>query len=217
MVLEIVNPEVLRMLNNSTEESSGMTNKLHWEHVYQTKAPNAVSWYCPHLETSLRLIQQAEPNLASSVIDIGGGEATLVDDLLAHGYQKISVLDISSAAITVARQRLANHAERVEWLVADITDVKLPEQAYDVWHDRAVFHFLTTEEQRAKYVRQVSRSVKRGGHVIIATFGLQGPEKCSGLDVVRYDSSSLHETFGRNFKLVESSTELHQTPFGTTQ
>lgn len=194
-----------------------MDNKSHWENVYQTKAPDAVSWYSPHLETSLRLIQRAAPSRSASIIDIGGGEATLVDDLVAYGYQEISVLDISSAAVDVARHRLGDDGKRVNWLVADITVAELPARQYDVWHDRAVFHFLTSEQQRIAYVHQVANSVKRGGHVIVATFGPEGPVQCSGLDVVRYDSTSLHDQFGGQFKLLESSTELHETPFGTTQ
>lgn len=194
-----------------------MDNKHHWEMVYQTKAAEAVSWYRPHLETSLRLIEQAAPTKDASIIDVGGGEATLVDDLLAHGYQNICVLDISQAAVDVARRRLGKDASRVNWQVADITQVTLPERRFDVWHDRAVFHFLTDESQRVAYVQQVARSVKPGGHVIVATFGLQGPEKCSGLDIIRYDSSSLHDQFGARFKLLESLTEQHQTPFGTVQ
>ncbi len=194
-----------------------MDSRTHWEAVYQTKAPDAVSWYSPHLETSVRLIRQAAPNKDASIIDVGGGEATLVDDLLARGYQRISVLDISRAAIAVAQERLGADAARVNWLVGNITQVALPPAQYDVWHDRAVFHFLTSEAQRAAYVAQVARAVKRGGHVIVATFGPQGPEKCSGLEVVRYDPSSLHGEFGARFKLLQSSTELHQTPFGTTQ
>lgn len=194
-----------------------MDNKSHWEKVYQTKAPEAVSWYSPHLDTSLRLIEQAAPNRDASIIDVGGGESTLVDDLLRHGYQNISVLDISQAAIDVARERLGKNAMQVNWHVADITQATLPAHQFDVWHDRAVFHFLTGDDQRVAYVRQVAHSVKPGGHVIVATFGPQGPEKCSGLDVIRYDASSLHDQFGGRFKLLESSIEQHQTPFGTVQ
>ena len=194
-----------------------MDNKSHWEKVYQTKAPEAVSLYSPHLDTSLRLIEQAAPNRDASIIDVGGGESTLVDDLLRHGYQNISVLDISQAAIDVARERLGKNAMQVNWHVADITQATLPAHQFDVWHDRAVFHFLTGDDQRVAYVRQVAHSVKPGGHVIVATFGPQGPEKCSGLDVIRYDASSLHDQFGGRFKLLESSIEQHQTPFGTVQ
>jgi SAM-dependent methyltransferase len=194
-----------------------MESKAHWEKVYQTKAPDAVSWFAPHLETSLKLIEKAIPDKESTIIDVGGGEATLVDDLLARGYQNISVLDISQTAIDVAKNRIGEAEKYVQWYCADITSVELPESYFDVWHDRAVFHFLTEETQRMRYVEQVMRSVKHGGSVIISTFGPEGPEKCSGLDVVRYDSENLHGQFGKTFKLINSTTELHQTPMGTTQ
>ncbi len=194
-----------------------MESKAHWEKVYQTKAPDAVSWFAPHLETSLKLIEKAIPDKESTIIDVGGGEATLVDDLLARGYQNISVLDISQTAIDVAKNRIGEAEKYIQWYCADITSAKLPESYFDVWHDRAVFHFLTEETQRMRYVEQVMRSVKHGGSVIISTFGPEGPEKCSGLDVVRYDSENLHGQFGKTFKLINSTTELHQTPMGTTQ
>jgi 2-polyprenyl-3-methyl-5-hydroxy-6-metoxy-1,4-benzoquinol methylase len=191
--------------------------KNHWDAIYRTKAPDAVSWYRPHLEHSIELIRRIAPDPSASIIDVGGGEATLVDDLLAAGYRDVSVLDISAAAIEFARKRVGELARYVTWLVADVTQAGLPGRHYDVWHDRAVFHFLTTPEQRAAYVRRVATSVKIGGHVIIATFGPEGPTRCSGLDVVRYNAESLHGEFGAHFRLMESSTELHQTPFGTTQ
>jgi 2-polyprenyl-3-methyl-5-hydroxy-6-metoxy-1,4-benzoquinol methylase len=191
--------------------------KTHWEKVYASKAPETVSWYRPHLETSLALIERAATGYSGSILDVGGGESTLVDDLLARGYENITVLDVSQTAIDVTKKRLGLAAEQVHWLVADVTDAQLERGAYDVWHDRAVFHFLTTREHRAEYVRQVGRAVKPGGHVIVSTFGPEGPTKCSGLDVIRYDAESLHDQFGVRFRLVESSKELHRTPFGTTQ
>ena len=194
-----------------------MDAKTHWEKVYATKTPETVSWYRPHLETSLALIERAATGYSASIIDIGGGESTLVDDLLALSYENITVLDISQTAIDVTKKRLGLAAEQVQWLVADVTRAELSNRAYDVWHDRAVFHFLTEPDQRAAYVRNVARSVKRDGHVIVSTFGPEGPMKCSGLDVVRYDADSLHDQFGAHFRLVESSQELHCTPFGTTQ
>lgn len=194
-----------------------MDPRAHWEKIYGTKAPDAVSWHRRHLETSLALIQRTAATKGASIIDVGGGESTLVDDLLAHGFRNITVLDVSQTAIDVTRKRLGAAAKRVHWLVADITRARLEPSAYDVWHDRAVFHFLTVPEDRAAYVRQVAHSVKRGGHVIVSTFGPEGPTKCSGLDVVRYDADSLHHEFGARFRLVESSKELHETPFGTTQ
>lgn len=191
--------------------------EIHWEKIYGAKAPDQVSWYRPHLETSLALIERAAENKSAAIIDVGGGESTLVDDLLARGYQNITVLDISETALRVAKKRLGKAAEFVHWIAADVTQAGLTEGAYDVWHDRAVFHFLTSAERRAAYIRTVARSVKRGGHVVIATFGPEGPTKCSGLDVVRYDAESLLHQFGAPFSLIESSTELHQTPLGTTQ
>ena len=194
-----------------------MDNKEYWEKVYDTKAPDAVSWYAPHLETSLNLIHQATSNKDSAIIDIGGGEATLVDDLIVRGYRDISVLDISQKAIDVARSRIGKPADKVRWYCTDITKATLPQNYFDVWHDRAVFHFLTQEDDRKKYVDQVMRTVKHGGYVIMSTFGPEGPEKCSGLDVVRYDPEHLHGQFGKSFKMINSSTELHKTPMGTTQ
>ena len=194
-----------------------MTIQTHWDTVYQTKAPDAVSWYRPHLERSLELIQSVVPDLSASIIDVGGGESTLVDDLLAQGYRDISVLDISQTAIEVVKKRIGELAHHVTWLVADITRAVLPKRHYDLWHDRAVFHFLTKAEDRAAYVRQVAQAMKPGGFVIVATFGPEGPHKCSGLDVVRYDADSLHEEFGASFKMINRKTELHQTPFGAPQ
>ena len=194
-----------------------MDAKVHWEKIYTTKAPNQVSWYRPHLETSLAFIKSAIGDRMASIIDVGGGESTLIDDLLEQRFQNITVLDVSQAAIDVHKARLGEKARGVKWIVADITQVELEPRAYDVWHDRAVFHFLTAQEQRTAYVRQVARSVKSGGYVIVSTFGPGGPTKCSGLDVVRYDADSLHDEFGARFRLVESSMEVHQTPFGTTQ
>ncbi len=194
-----------------------MNAQAHWERIYTEKAPTAVSWYRPHLEKSLSLIERCAPGKSESIIDVGGGESTLADDLLGRGYENITVLDISQAAIEANQQRLGVASERIHWLVADITKVELPQSAFDVWHDRAVFHFLTNALDRAAYVRQVARAVRRGGHVIVSTFGIDGPMKCSGLDVVRYDSESLHNEFGGHFRLLESSKELHETPFGTVQ
>lgn len=194
-----------------------MDTKTHWEKVYKAKVPEAVSWYRPHLETSIALIKRAGAEPASSIIDVGAGESTLADDLLSLGYENITALDISEIAVDVCKKRLGATANRVRWLVADVTAADLRLGVYDVWHDRAVFHFLTTVEQRIAYVRNVARSVRRGGHVIVSTFGPEGPSRCSGLDVVRYNAESLHHEFGKSFRLVESSEELHQTPFGTTQ
>jgi SAM-dependent methyltransferase len=194
-----------------------MDKQEHWERVYTSKAPDQVSWYCPHLSRSLELIERASVPLSGAIIDVGGGESTLVDDLLARGYEDISVLDISQTAIELSKERLGKDAERVHWITGDITRADLEPSRFDVWHDRAVFHFLTAPADRAAYVRQVVRAVRPGGHVIIGTFGPEGPTRCSGLDVVRYGADSLHGEFGSRFRLLESSEQLHRTPMGTIQ
>jgi 2-polyprenyl-3-methyl-5-hydroxy-6-metoxy-1,4-benzoquinol methylase len=194
-----------------------MDSQIHWETIYGTKAPDDFSWYRPHLELSLGLIRRAAPEHSASIIDVGGGESTLVDDLIEQGYQNITVLDISRIAIEKTQQRLGAASSHVRWQVADIANTQLERAAYNVWHDRAVFHFLTTPDARMAYVRQVANAVKHGGHVIVSTFGPEGPTKCSGLDVVRYDSETLHREFGVHFTLLDSSKELHRTPFGTVQ
>lgn len=191
--------------------------RVHWENVYRTREEDEVSWYRPHLDISLSLIGDAAPDRDSAVIDVGGGEATLVDDLVASGHTDVTVLDISPTAIEVAKTRLGASAGSAHWIIGDITSVQLEAARYDLWHDRAVFHFLTRAEDRAAYVRQVVRAVKPGGHVIVATFGPDGPEKCSGLDVVRYDAGRLHGEFGPKFRLLQSVTEQHETPWGAPQ
>lgn len=194
-----------------------MQSKEHWEHVYTTKATDAVSWFQEHARNSLKLIQQTGVPLSAAIIDIGGGASTLVDDLLANGYCNLSVLDLSAAALSAAQSRLGPKASGVNWVVADITKAELPAQSYDVWHDRAVFHFLTTAEDRQAYVQAVLQAVKPGGHVIVATFAEDGPLQCSGLPVMRYNPDELHAEFGEPFTLVHHEKESHQTPFGTAQ
>jgi SAM-dependent methyltransferase len=194
-----------------------MDSQAHWNKIYAERAANAVSWYRPHLEKSLSLIEEMAPGHSASIIDVGGGESTLVDDLLARGYEKITVLDISQTVVDANRERMGPFAERVHWIVSDITKVELEAGAYDLWHDRAVFHFLTNSRDREAYVQQVSRSVPQGGHVIVRTFGPAGPMKCSGLDVVRYDADSLHREFGRRFRMLGHSKELHRTRFQSVQ
>lgn len=194
-----------------------MNTKTHWETIRQTKTPSQVSWYQEHSLLSLQFITNTGVDKSGQIIDIGGGISTLVDDLLANDYQNVSVLDISAASLYTAQQRLGSQAPKVNWIEADITQAQLPSQFYDVWHDRAVFHFLTNAEDRQKYVETVRHSVKQGGHVIVATFAPDGPQKCSGLEVVRYSEDSLHNEFGDDFEVVDSTRETHHTPFGTDQ
>ena len=213
------------LARTSGSEVRGISDKIvgsmdagsHWEKIYRTKARDAVSWYRSHLDRSLALIESASLDRAAGIIDIGGGESTLVDDLLARGYHDLTILDISQTALDVTKARLGEPGKSIHWICADVTQADLPAHAFDVWHDRAVFHFLISKEQRSAYVRLAARAVRPGGHVIVSTFGPEGPAKCSGLDVSRYDAESLHGEFGKRFKLIDSSEELHQTPFGTTQ
>lgn len=194
-----------------------MDAKTHWEHIYETKAPAQVSWYQEHADLSLQFIRRTGIQLAGQVIDVGGGASTLVDGLITAGFQHVAVLDISAASLQLARQRLGASAGVVTWIEADITQVVLPAQAYDLWHDRAVFHFLTQPADRQRYIKTVRHAVRKGGHVIVATFAPDGPDHCSGLEVVRYSPSSLHTEFGEDFAIVDHARETHHTPFGTEQ
>lgn len=194
-----------------------MQSKDHWENVYSTKPTDAVSWFQEHADQSLRLIRETGVPLSASIIDVGGGASTLVDDLLHAGYSDLTVLDLSRAALDAAQKRLGSRAGAVRWLEANITEVGLPRHGYDVWHDRAVFHFLTSLEERQAYVATVLRAVKPGGHVIVATFAEDGPTQCSGLPVMRYSADALHDEFGAPFTLMKHEKEEHLTPFGTVQ
>lgn len=194
-----------------------MTSRDHWERVYSTKATDAVSWFQPHPVVSLRLIEATGVSGDASIIDVGGGASTLVDGLLALSYRNITVLDLSAAALDAARKRLGPKAKAVTWLESDIRKAELPLHAYDLWHDRAVFHFLAASEDRQAYLEAARRSVRPGGHVIVATFAEDGPRRCSGLPVVRYSAAQLDAEFGEAFDLVAQERELHETPFGTTQ
>jgi ubiquinone/menaquinone biosynthesis C-methylase UbiE len=194
-----------------------MHSKDHWEKVYTTKATSAVSWFQPHADLSLGLIVATGVGRDASIIDVGGGASTLADDLLANGFTNVSVLDLSAAALAAARERLGSRAADVRWIEADITGADLPANQYDVWHDRAVFHFLTSPEDRAAYVKTVFRSVKPGGYVIVATFAEDGPDHCSGLPVMRYRAGELHAEFGESFTLLDHRKEAHHTPSGTVQ
>lgn len=200
-----------------TELRIAVNLRTHWDTVFRTKAATDVSWYQEHAVQSLDFIRRAGVPRTGRIIDVGGGASTLVDDLLADGYSDITVADISPVALEVARRRLGSLADRVTWLVADITCAPIAEDSYDIWHDRAVFHFLTRNADRAHYVAQVRRAVKSGGHVMVATFATDGPDECSGLPVIRYTPASLHAEFGNDFVLTESVRETHITPSGDEQ
>jgi SAM-dependent methyltransferase len=194
-----------------------MADRSHWDKVYTTKDAGRVSWYRPHLDQSLELILRTGLGSDASIIDVGAGASTLVDDLLDRGFHHITLADISGDGLDVARRRLGPRAAPVTWRVGDITTMELPESAYDLWHDRAVFHFLTTDADRRAYIERVCCSVREGGFVIVATFGPEGPEKCSGLPVARYSADELHDVFGNAFRLLEHRVEHHQTPWGSEQ
>ncbi|MDP3921706.1 MAG: class I SAM-dependent methyltransferase [Candidatus Omnitrophota bacterium] len=191
--------------------------KSHWEKVYQTKRPTEVSWFQPHLAQSLEIISRMDFDRNVEIIDIGGGASALVDDLLNHGYRHMTVLDMSQEALNISKRRLGGQSKNVTWIEGDITAVDLPQHHYDLWHDRAVFHFLTRADERYRYMDILKKTLKPGGHVIIATFGPQGPTHCSGLDVARYSPEGLLAELGQNFKLAESLEEDHKTPGGTAQ
>ena len=194
-----------------------MSKRDHWEGIYQQKGSSEVSWYRPHLDRSLGFLDRARLRTDAAILDVGGGTSTLVDDLLQRGFTRVTVLDLSRAAIEQAKARLGLAAKRVEWIVGDVTEIELPEHAFDFWHDRAVFHFLVDEEARRRYVAQVRRALKPNGHIVVATFGPGGPEKCSGLPVARYTAEGIHDQFGGEFQRTGSEHEVHKTPWGSEQ
>ena len=194
-----------------------MSQREHWQAVYRRKQASEVSWYQPEAKVSLDLIRRVAPDLDAPIIDVGGGASTLVDGLLDVGYRHVTVLDIAGASLAVARNRLGKRAGAVAWGEADILTAVLPWAGYAVWHDRAVFHFLTNPTDRARYVAKTRESVRPGGHVIVASFALDGPTECSGLDVMRYSPDTMHAQFGEGFRLLDSVREEHHTPSGPTQ
>jgi ubiquinone/menaquinone biosynthesis C-methylase UbiE len=194
-----------------------MDKRDHWEGVHRQKGPDEVSWYRPHLDRSLGFFDRAGLTSDAAIIDVGGGASTLVDDLLERGQSHVTMLDISESAIEQAKERLGTSAEKVTWIIGDVTEISLPEHAYDFWHDRAVFHFLTDEEARQRYVSQVRHALKPNGHIVVATFGPKGPETCSGLPVMRYSAEGIHDQFGNEFRKVGSDREVHLTPWGSEQ
>ncbi len=193
-----------------------MNNKTHWQNVYQTKQPEEVSWYQGKPQVSLKLIQQYAPEPESAIIDVGAGASMLVDFLIAKDYSDITLLDISEAALLTTIERHIGCTNKVQTIVGDITQVNLPQQ-YQLWHDRAVFHFLTEPEQQQAYKQQVSNHLVQNGIFILATFAPGGPEKCSGLPICQHDLESITALFGDSFELLHSESELHHTPWNAEQ
>lgn len=194
-----------------------MKRTEHWEGIYRRKAPTDVSWYQAEAALSVDLIRRSAPDVDAPIIDVGGGASTLVDGLLDAGYRDITVLDLAPAALALARERLGTREALVRWVVADVLVAPLRAASFTVWHDRAVFHFLTSPSDRARYVAQVRRAVRPGGHVIVASFAPEGPAQCSGLEVVRYSPDAMHAEFGAGFRLLDSVREDHRTPTGSSQ
>ncbi|MEE6126977.1 class I SAM-dependent methyltransferase [Chryseobacterium arthrosphaerae] len=195
-------------MNNSSE------HKNHWENIYETKNPDQVSWTQAKPQTSLDFISSFGLGKEARIIDIGGGDSNLVDFLLQEGYENITVLDISSKALEKAKERLGDAAAKVKWIATDITAFE-PAETYDIWHDRAAFHFLTTREKVSKYIGIAEKSIT--GFMVLGTFSKNGPTKCSGLDIQQYDEESLSSEFESGFEKIQCLTEDHTTPFGTVQ
>ncbi len=193
-----------------------MDRQAHWDEVYTTRLAEELSWFQQQPALSIELIERVGAGPAAALVDVGGGDSRLVDGLLELGYRDLTVLDVSLAALERARQRLGDQAGVVEWVASDVTHWE-PGRAYDVWHDRAVFHFLTEDADRRRYVEVMRRALKRSGQAVIATFSLEGPPKCSGLDVCRYSAETLVRELGPAFKLDESREQVHQTPAGKSQ
>jgi tRNA-Thr(GGU) m(6)t(6)A37 methyltransferase TsaA len=197
-------------------EAEAARAQAHWDGVYTTKSSTAVSWYAPHLDDSLAAITaMSAPD--ARVIDVGGGASTLVDDLLSRGYRHLTVLDVSSAALGIAQERLGPRARDVHWMASNVLSASLESAAFDVWHDRAVFHFLTDPIHRAAYVAQLRHAVAPGGLAVISTFSLSGPKKCSGLSIVQYDAASLSRELGEDLSLIDAVDLEHTTPSGGVQ
>ena len=194
-----------------------MDNRAHWEQVYRTKAPDQVSWFQAEARISRQLIEGALPDHEARIVDVGAGASTLVDGLLDAGYRQITVVDISERALELARERLGATADAVRWECADALTHRFPSGAFDLWHDRAVFHFLTDPGDRARYIAQVRGALRAGGLVLIATFAEDGPTRCSGLDVARYSPALLEREFGAEFQLLDGRRETHTTPSGGQQ
>lgn len=194
-----------------------MSEIRHWQQVYSTKSTDEVGWYVPHLTTSTSWITGLNLNPDDPIIDVGGGASTLVDDLLDKGHRNISILDLSTRAIAVVKARLGAKANLVSWLLGDITEVELPSGYFELWHDRAVFHFLIESGQQIKYRDKLLQALRPGGHFIIGAFELDAPPQCSGLPVQRYSVETLSAIFGTQFNLKRHQKEIHKTPSGVEQ
>lgn len=192
------------------------TRRAHWDKAYQSKGEAGVSWFEDAPAVSLDLIRRHVTIATASLIDVGGGASRLVDALLDEGMKSVTVLDLSPAALDAARARLGLRADAAHWVAADVTAWR-PDRTYDIWHDRAAFHFLTDPDDRAAYIERLTAAVAPGGYAVIATFAPDGPERCSGLPVVRYDPAALAEVFGPSFRLVEHVKHQHTTPWNSTQ
>lgn len=193
-----------------------ISRKTHWQQVYRDKEPSEVSWYQPVPEKSLRLIRATGVGHDDPILDAGGGASTLVDHLLDEGYTNISVLDISGNALERSRVRLGEAGQNVNWIESDVVDFS-PLRRFALWHDRAVFHFLTESVDRDRYVQVVNEALLPKGHFVLATFGPQGPKRCSGLDIQRYGIEQLQEMFGSRFDLCDYEIDEHKTPMESTQ
>ena len=195
---------------------SELNRQAHWQRIYKEKGENQVSWFQERPDISLALIEAVRADPSSAIVDIGGGASRLVDALIEKGYRDLTVLDVSESAVSIAKMRLGERAGMVNWIVADVTRWK-PARSYDLWHDRAAFHFLTEASDRAAYIDRLTKAVQPGGHAIIGTFALDGPERCSGLPVVRYDAAQLSATLTPSFALVDMRRHDHKTPWGAIQ
>jgi 2-polyprenyl-3-methyl-5-hydroxy-6-metoxy-1,4-benzoquinol methylase len=192
------------------------SRQAHWENVYTRKGESEVSWFQENPAPSLELIAEVAATPDAAIIDVGGGASRLVDNLIEKRFRNITVLDLSASALDAAQTRLGERSAKVHWIITDVTNWE-PQQAYDIWHDRAAFHFLTEASHRAAYIERLGQALKIEGHAIIATFALDGPERCSGLPVVRYDAASLGQALGLGFMLIRTNRHEHATPWGSQQ
>lgn len=213
MFLQFLN---LILQSYSSTNSIEMKNKEHWEKVFSTKSPQEVSWTQKYPETAMKYLEELQLPKTANIIDVGGGESNFADALLEKGYENIWVLDISETALEKAKQRLGNKAGKIHWIVSDITEFR-NDIPFDFWYDRAVFHFLTEEEDIEKYVALINRSIPENGHFLLGTFSENGPLKCSGLEIRQYSEVAMKERFNPGFEAVKCFTEDHHTPFDTIQ